>query len=349
MEKSAKRGKIPQSDWPLIMGRYEAGETLASIARTYDCSPPAISYIISRSRARQPGSEPEAATGAEPQLVKVLNGEPVAAAATRPATSASPPAAEARAPVPPAAERRGEERAREANETARNGSDRPAPVIAASSAPPRAPMPRPQAIPSSPPPFSGEHRRTLHLSLDGNGSSNFGGGVNVNGNGNGANSHAGAGEPPARDFTSAGVSERGQAAPPQQPRQALQNGNGQYGNGNGQRDQARYGHSAAAPDRGYNDASGRSDVEAARRKDGGPFIDQELRTRVDRDIAAFLAAFDAALAGDTQESRSALREATDRLLRAGARTRIELERLEARVPLTPREGGSRMQPAWRQR
>jgi len=50
MEKSNKRGKIPQADWPLIMARYEAGETLASIARTYDCSPPAISYIVSRNR-----------------------------------------------------------------------------------------------------------------------------------------------------------------------------------------------------------------------------------------------------------------------------------------------------------
>jgi hypothetical protein len=208
-------------------------------------------------------------------------------------------------------------------------------------------MPRPQAIPSSPPPFGGEQRRTLHLSLGGNGNSNFAG--NGNANGNGTNGHAGAGEPPARDFTSAGESERGQAPPPQQPHPSSQYGNGQYGNGNGQREQPRYGHSAAASDRGYSDASARSDAEAARRKDGGPFIDQELRTRVDGDIAAFLAAFDAALAGDTQESRSALREATDRLLRAGARTRIELERLEARVPLTPREGGSRMQPAWRQR
>ena len=66
MEKSNKRGKIPQSDWPLIMARYEAGETLASIARTYDCSPPAISYVVSKSRARQPArerprSEPERA------------------------------------------------------------------------------------------------------------------------------------------------------------------------------------------------------------------------------------------------------------------------------------------------
>src|SRR5262244_1236354 len=58
MEKSSKRGKIPQQDWPAIIKRYEAGETLASIARTYDCSPPAISYIVSRTRAR--GAVPDA-------------------------------------------------------------------------------------------------------------------------------------------------------------------------------------------------------------------------------------------------------------------------------------------------
>ena len=71
MEKSSKRGKIPQSDWPLIMSRYDGGETLSSIARTYACSPPAISYVVSRSRARQP--EPENAAkppGSEPQLIK---------------------------------------------------------------------------------------------------------------------------------------------------------------------------------------------------------------------------------------------------------------------------------------
>jgi len=77
MEKSNKRGKIPQSDWPLIMGRYEAGETLASIARTYDCSPPAISYVVSKSRARQPSLERSAArsSGQEAQLLKSTGGE----------------------------------------------------------------------------------------------------------------------------------------------------------------------------------------------------------------------------------------------------------------------------------
>src|SRR4029077_7078050 len=87
MEKSSKRGKIPQSDWPLIMARYEAGETLASIARTYDCSPPAISYVVSRSRARQPDPEtaPKLAGGSEPQLIKAAAPDGVTSAAPRPA------------------------------------------------------------------------------------------------------------------------------------------------------------------------------------------------------------------------------------------------------------------------
>ena len=94
----------------------------------------------------------------------------------------------------------------------------------------------------------------------------------------------------------------------------------------------------------------RVDPEPPVRKEASASIDQELRTRVDGDVTAFLAAFDALLAADTQESRFGLREATDRLLRAGARTRIELERLEARVPLTPRErGGQPEQAAWRYR
>ena len=94
----------------------------------------------------------------------------------------------------------------------------------------------------------------------------------------------------------------------------------------------------------------RENSDITRGKDNGAFIDQELRSRVDGDIAAFLAAFDAALAADTQESRFGLREATDRLLRAGARTRIELERLEARVPLPPKDGAAEPdRAAWRYR
>src|SRR5437763_13373724 len=77
MEKSNKRGKIPQSDWPQIMARYEAGETLASIAKTYDCSPPAISYIVSRSRARDADGA-AAPPVTEPQLIKTHTHVPAA-------------------------------------------------------------------------------------------------------------------------------------------------------------------------------------------------------------------------------------------------------------------------------
>jgi hypothetical protein len=87
---------------------------------------------------------------------------------------------------------------------------------------------------------------------------------------------------------------------------------------------------------------------ANHKENAGSFIDKELRARVDGDIAAFLTAFDAALQHDSQQSRTELREATDRLLRAGARTRIELERMEARIPLPPREG-ARSEAMWRHR
>ena len=84
MEKSGRRGKIPQTDWPLIMSRYEAGETLASIARTYDCSPPAISYIVSRSRDRQPTAE-----AAAPATVELA--APVPEPPTVPSSPPPPP------------------------------------------------------------------------------------------------------------------------------------------------------------------------------------------------------------------------------------------------------------------
>src|ERR1044072_8595104 len=81
MKKSNKRAKIPQSDWPLIMARYEAGGTLGSIARTYDCSPPAISYVVSKSRAGQPASDNTAmgSRGTDSQLIKAIARELAAA------------------------------------------------------------------------------------------------------------------------------------------------------------------------------------------------------------------------------------------------------------------------------
>ena len=277
MEKAGKRGKIPQSDWPLIMGRYEAGETLSSIARTYDCSPPAISYIVSRSRGK-PAAEVPPPVPAEPQLVKRPGNGTAAAAEPAVARPAAAPVAE------PALH----------DAAASNGS---------------AP------------------RRTLHLSL--------------------GNGHA---DPPPAERAPAERAPVAAAIPWPAAASATTNG--------------AQPHPAPAPrpvedDHNGGDSRGwyadRPAAQAPRggengRDRNGAFIDRELRSRVDGDIAAFLAAFDAALAADTQESRFGLREATDRLLRAGARTRIELERLEARVPLPGAEGAAVRDPgAWRQR
>ena len=51
-------------------------------------------------------------------------------------------------------------------------------------------------------------------------------------------------------------------------------------------------------------------------------IDSDLRDRVNSDIAAFVVAFDNVIDAATPENRRALLNATDRLMRAGARTRI---------------------------
>jgi transposase-like protein len=346
MEKSSKRGKIPQSDWPLIMARYEAGETLSSIARTYDCSPPAISYVISRSRARHSDGEvpraPAPAPVGEPQLIKAANGEATAGESNRPppatpaeqlplATHVHPAAAPS---ILSAADQRTDIRPHDGNGFARPpGGDREAqlsgPVMRG--APP--PVPRP-AVPHQPSgAANGDQRPRLHLSL--------------------GNGHNGAPplepRPPERPYTPPapqppvhGAAERQPWAPAPLQRNP------------GLADQTRYGampNPSTEPARNdQHNAYGRGNGQPGQRKEAaGSYIDQELRARVDGDIAAFLAAFDAALAEDSQESRAALREATDRLLRAGARTRIELERLEARMPLPARDPGRQSEPVWRQR
>jgi hypothetical protein len=292
MEKSSKRGKIPQSDWPLIMGRYEAGETLSSIARTYDCSPPAISYIVSRSRGK-PVNEAAQQPAAESQLLK---------------TNGSGPATNGSAVVEPMVES-------------------PTPVSA---------IRREPAAQRPTEPANSDQRPKLHLSL-GNGSANG----SANGNGH---SH----ETPRPNFASPRPS-LGASQPQAVGEHVEQRSFHVPPRAAAQSEPARNGRDLFAMPEGRPAAQQPRDSEPAR-KDNAAFIDQELRSRVDGDIAAFLAAFDAALAADTQESRFGLREATDRLLRAGARTRIELERLEARVPLSPREGSGEVgRAAWRYR
>jgi hypothetical protein len=333
MEKSSKRGKIPQQDWPSIISRYEAGETLASIARTYDCSPPAISYIVSRTRARNATTEDagsKAPATAEPQLVKISPSSMPAADSTHPGTAAgeSGPstttviAAEVvepsiAAPPPSRSELSGQVAVGEAQQSPEvtgathrefrpEREGRPDGDAAAAHA----------AIPPDGSRHNnGEGRRTLHLSLSqGNGAGPAAAsppsGAGHTGNGHGVDGRLGA--RPQAAQSGFGPQPR-QSVGPTLPLDPAPNPLGAVRA------------PAVIPD------------GSQKTKDGSAFIDHALRERIDGDIAAFLSAFDAALDRDTAENRTRLREATDRLLRAGARTRIELERLEARVPLASRE------------
>lgn len=54
--RSAPRRKISRAEWPAIGTRYAKGESLASIARDYRCTPPAIRYIV-RTERQQGGPE----------------------------------------------------------------------------------------------------------------------------------------------------------------------------------------------------------------------------------------------------------------------------------------------------
>lgn len=44
--------KIPQGEWNAIAARYQNGESISKIARSYGCTPPAIHYILKRNRQR---------------------------------------------------------------------------------------------------------------------------------------------------------------------------------------------------------------------------------------------------------------------------------------------------------
>lgn len=312
MERPNRRGKIPRKDWPSIIERYEAGETLASIAHTYDCSAPAISYVVSRSRARDRGAngaaepEPEAAkvdgnaAGVEPpQPEEQQAGETTKQdrpSAEEPAMPSQPPRQfdasllDRTQAAGPTHERSSLQR-REAGAHENNSDMRPARPAFASP--------------------NGGQRRILHLSLG------------TAGQGDGAAAH----QPYPRQEQKAESGERAASMP---------------GNAAMRTSETIF------PGRGnaYEPAPSQRRPEPHSARETVTALDPALRQRVNGDISAFLEAFDGALAQDTAESRAQLREATDRLLRAGARTRIELERLEARVPLPPRDQERESGSAW---
>jgi hypothetical protein len=323
MDKSSKRGKIPQQDWPSIITRYESGETLSSIARTYDCSPPAISYILSRSRERDitpERTEPSIIEAPEPGLVKTHSNDIPNAEAPKGVSETS----EAAVPVtlPPASNPvdPSELASIDCNPEASGAAVAPDNHLVEPSAE-VAGAPRPAGNGNAPVPVATvgavleprEPRGTLHLSLSHN------------------DQRLGTSHHDRR------VADTASSAPisPAGPQQGSSS----------QFDRPK----ASSTISPINGGAAHSSTEPKKIREAAAFIDRALRDRVDSDISAFLAAFDAALADDTIESRAGLREATDRLLRAGARTRIELERLEARLPLSGRETGGYSAPNWRPR
>jgi hypothetical protein len=52
--RGAAMSKIPQGEWNAIAARYQNGESISKIARSYNCTPPAIHYILKRSGGRLP-------------------------------------------------------------------------------------------------------------------------------------------------------------------------------------------------------------------------------------------------------------------------------------------------------
>ncbi len=61
-----EKGKIPHSEWGAIRTRFAGGESLASIARSFNCTAPAIRYIVNRRERAEGAEEKRAAEPAAP-------------------------------------------------------------------------------------------------------------------------------------------------------------------------------------------------------------------------------------------------------------------------------------------
>ncbi|MCG5244202.1 helix-turn-helix domain containing protein, partial [Azospirillum doebereinerae] len=107
-ESPKKRGRIPQSAWPQILERYHGGVTLSAIAREFECTPSAISYIIKKAEAAS--GQGELSVGADVGETTPAQPETVDAAPPEAAPVATPvvetPVAETAAAETPAAEPR---------------------------------------------------------------------------------------------------------------------------------------------------------------------------------------------------------------------------------------------------
>ncbi|WP_188262177.1 hypothetical protein [Azospirillum tabaci] len=153
-EAPKKRGRIPQSAWPQILERYRSGATLSAIAREFECTPSAISYIIRKAEAASdaasdkdaPAEEGTAGDAAEAPAGDAMAEEPPPA----PVAASEVAASEAPAPAKPA-------RRAAAPVTA------PAPAPAAQTAAPAAAPAAAAPQPAPPQPSAPAQTETLRL------------------------------------------------------------------------------------------------------------------------------------------------------------------------------------------
>lgn len=91
------RGKIRREEWPKITERFNNGETLTEIARSYQCTAPAIRYIVGRASAladeeKTERGTAESAASLAPGEGKTERATPESAAAPAPGESRRGPA-----------------------------------------------------------------------------------------------------------------------------------------------------------------------------------------------------------------------------------------------------------------
>jgi hypothetical protein len=75
--------KIPQGEWSAIAARYAKGESITRIAQSYGCTPPAIHYILKRSK-QHAASNPEHRVNGGSASAITFPGEPRTSTAPEP-------------------------------------------------------------------------------------------------------------------------------------------------------------------------------------------------------------------------------------------------------------------------
>lgn len=90
-EAPKKRGRIPQSAWPQILERHRSGATLSAIAREFECTPSAISYILRKAEASDEAGGEDAASIETSEAGPTESPEPAAPRAPRGRRAAAPP------------------------------------------------------------------------------------------------------------------------------------------------------------------------------------------------------------------------------------------------------------------